>query len=196
VLEKAFQLVEVAVGDRQEAGRIGVAAVGASDGANIDLKLLAKALHAPTHAHELAPLEASGEHVGVAKGAGEDRAGPVAQLERQIGAARTRDLAFLARAGEHPVDVLAEAQRSDCLVLVGRGSRRGGHPCMMYGGSDAAAHLGPPSGRPPRPCHGVRFPGVERRRRRRLERRVLPGLLARRPPLREVRLGGVLRLPG
>ena len=47
---------------------------------------------------------------------------------------------------------------------------------MMYGGSDAAADLGPPSRRPPGPGDGVRVPGLERRRRRRLERGLVPRL--------------------
>ena len=67
---------------------------------------------------------------------------------------------------------------------------------MMYGGSDAAPHLGPPSGWPQGPSDGMRVPGLERRRRRRLERRLLSGRLAERPPLRADRLRGVLRLPG
>ncbi len=52
---------------------------------------------------------------------------------------------------------------------------------MMYGGSDAAADLGPPSGWPQGPGDGVRVPGLERRRRRRLERRLVPRLGARAP---------------
>ena len=67
---------------------------------------------------------------------------------------------------------------------------------MMYGGSDAATHLGPPSGRPEGPGDGLRVSGLERRRRRRLERRLVPRLLAAGAPLRADRLRGVLRLPG
>ena len=47
---------------------------------------------------------------------------------------------------------------------------------MMYGGSDAAADLGPPSRWPSGPGDGLRVPGLERRRRRGLERRLLPRL--------------------
>ncbi len=85
-------------------------ALGARDRANLDLELVAKALHATAHAHELAPLEAPGEHVGVAERAREDRSGAVAQLDRQVRRARAGDLAFLARAREHPVDLLLAAQ--------------------------------------------------------------------------------------
>ena len=71
VLEEAFELVAVAVGGGQEAGGVGVLALGALDRAQLDLQLVAKALHAPAHAHELAALEAPGEHVGVAERARE-----------------------------------------------------------------------------------------------------------------------------
>ncbi len=67
---------------------------------------------------------------------------------------------------------------------------------MMYGASDAAAHLGPPSGWPQGPGDGVRFQGLERRRRRRVERRLVPRLRAGRAALCADRLRGVLRLPG
>ena len=90
-------------------------ALGARDRANVDLELLAKALHAAAHPHELAALEAPGEHVGVAERAREDRSGVVAQPDRQIWRARAGDLAFLARAREHPVDLLLAAQRGDGL---------------------------------------------------------------------------------
>ena len=67
---------------------------------------------------------------------------------------------------------------------------------MMYGGSDAAADLGPPSGRPQGPGDDLCLSGLERRRRRRLQRALVPRLGARRAPLCAARPGGVLRLPG
>ena len=66
---------------------------------------------------------------------------------------------------------------------------------MMYGGSDAAAHLGPSSGWPQGPGDGVRFQGLERRRRRRVERRRVPRLRAGRAAFCADRPRGVLRLP-
>ena len=151
------------------------------------------------------------------KSACEDRARRVAELHVQVRRARTRDLAFLARAREHALDVVLVAQRRDRsralpigagggvriaraggarTALIRRWARGGGHRFMMYGGSDAAVDLGSPSRWPSRPGDGVRVPGLERRRRRRLERRLLPRLLARGAPLRADRLRGVLRLPG
>lgn len=62
---------------------------------------------------------------------------------------------------------------------------------MMYGGSDAAPDLGPSSGWPQGPSDGVRVPGLERRWRRRLERRLLPRRFAGRAPLRADRFRGV-----
>ena len=120
VLEEAFELVAVTVGGGQEARRVGLLAAGALDRAQLDLELVAIALHAPAHAHELAPLEAPGEHVGIAEGAGANRAAAVAQLERQVGGARTGDLALLARAREHGVDLVVVAQRGDALDGLGR----------------------------------------------------------------------------
>ena len=122
VLEEAFELVEITVGDGQEAGGVGLRALRAGDRANLDLELVAKALHAAAHPHQLAALEAPGEHVGVAEGAPEDRAGAVAQPDRQIRSARAGDLAFLARAREHPVDLLLAAQGGDASGRPAAGS--------------------------------------------------------------------------
>ena len=82
VLEEAFELVEVAVGGGEELRRVGGCLIGARDRIEVDLELVAEATDAAAHAHELAALEAPGEHVGVAEGAGADRAGAVAQLDR------------------------------------------------------------------------------------------------------------------
>jgi predicted ATP-grasp superfamily ATP-dependent carboligase len=60
---------------------------------------------------------------------------------------------------------------------------------MMYGGSDAAPDLGPPTGRPESPGDGVRIPGLERRGGRGVERGCVPGVGAGRAPLRADRLG-------
>ena len=162
----------------------------ARDRAERDLQLVAKALHAPAHAHQLASLERPGEQVGVAERARADRAGAVAQLDRQVWRARTRYLTFLARAREHAprADVLG-AQRRDPLHLV-RVARCGvvhgcGHSPMMYGGSDAAAHMGPPSGWAQSARDDLRIPGLERRRGGRVQRGVVPRRLARRATVRE-----------
>ena len=116
MLQKAFELVEITVGDRQKEGGIRLGALRASDRANVDLELLAKALDASAHLHQLAPLEAPGEHVGFTEGTSQDRPGVVAQPDRQIRRAGPGDVAFLARAREHPVDLLLAAQRGDGLA--------------------------------------------------------------------------------
>ena len=51
MLDKAVELVEVAPGDGQKAGRIGIGALGAGDRAQLDLQLVAEACNAPLYAH-------------------------------------------------------------------------------------------------------------------------------------------------
>src|SRR5262249_32689551 len=109
VLEEAVELVEVAVGDRQELRRVGGRRVDARDRAHLELQLVAEPLDAPGDPHEVAALEAPREHVGVAKDARRDRAGAVAQLEREVRRARPRDQPILARAREDAHGGLARA---------------------------------------------------------------------------------------
>src|SRR5436190_8373808 len=111
VLEEPVELLHVAVRDGQERRRVG--AGRARDLAHLDLQLVAEPLHAPAHAHELAALEAPGQHIGVPERAALDRAAAVAQLEREIWRARTRRQAVLARAREDRVDVVSGAQGGD-----------------------------------------------------------------------------------
>ena len=111
VLEEAVELVEVAVGDGQERRRVG--RLGARDLAHLDLQLVAEPLHAPAHAHEVAALEAPGEHVGVAERARLDRAAAVAQLERQVRQPGACLQPVLARAGEDAVDLVAGSEGRD-----------------------------------------------------------------------------------
>ncbi len=119
VLEEPVELVDVAVGDGQERG--GIHLLSARDRTHLDLQLVAEALDATGDAHEVAALEAAGEDVRVPERAGLDRARPVAQLERQVRAARARGQAVLARAGEDRVDLVAGAQAGDREL--GRGHR-------------------------------------------------------------------------
>ena len=113
VLEEAVELVEVAVGDGQECGRIGLALGGAIDRAQVDLQLVAKALDATGDAHEVTALEAPGQHIGVPKRAPLNRPRAVAQLDREVRRAGTRQQAVLARAREDTLDLLPGAQRGD-----------------------------------------------------------------------------------
>ena len=89
VLEEAVELVEVAEGDGQERGRVGLAGVGAGDRPQLGLELVAEALHPAGHADEVAALEAAGQDVGVPEDPRRQRARPVAQLEREVRASRT-----------------------------------------------------------------------------------------------------------
>ena len=123
MLEEAVELVEVAVGDGQEGGRVG-RAVGPGDRRHVDLQLVAEALDPPVHPHEVAALEAPGEHVGVAEGARRDGAGAVAQLQREVGRAGSRDQPLLAGAGEDAVETTSPARRAASPV----GRWNGGRP--------------------------------------------------------------------
>ncbi len=105
MLEEAVELVEVAVGDGQERGGIGL--VGLGDLANLELELVAEALDPSDHLHEVAALEAAGQQIGVAEGAGLDRARVVAQLDGQVRRARPRHQAVLPGAGEDVGDLVA-----------------------------------------------------------------------------------------
>ena len=84
VLEEAVELVEVAVGDGQERGGVGLAGAARRDRAHVDLQLVAEALDPARDAHEVAALEAPGVEVGVAEDAGRERAAAVAQLDREV----------------------------------------------------------------------------------------------------------------
>ena len=176
VLEEAVELVEVAVGDRQERRRVG--AVGALDRAHVDLQLVAEALDAALHAHEVAALEAAPEQVGVAEHARRHRAGAVAQLERQVRRAGPRGQAVLARARVDAGDLVAGAQRAELCRGhptddgAPSGRERRSPSATVVG--HAAAALGSPAGRAPGPRAGVRLQGLERRRRVRLVRADVP----------------------
>ena len=111
VLEEAVELVEVAVGDGQERGRVGV--LGALDRADLDLELVAEALHAPLHAHEVAAVEAAAEQVGVAEHARRQRASCGRAARAPGTASRARGQPVLAGAGVDAGDLVAGAQRAE-----------------------------------------------------------------------------------
>ena len=67
VLEEAVELVEVAVGGRQELCRVR-AVLGAPDRLQLDLELVPEALDPAAHGHQVAALELAGEEVRVAEG--------------------------------------------------------------------------------------------------------------------------------
>jgi hypothetical protein len=81
VLEEAVQLLEIAVGDRQELRRVGVTRLGLPDGPDLELKLVAKALDAPCNPHQVATVELPCKEVRVPEHACRERSGPVPELE-------------------------------------------------------------------------------------------------------------------
>ena len=111
VLEEAVELVEVAVGDGEERGGVGVRRP--LDRPHLDLQRVAEALHAALHAHEVAAVEAAAEQVRVAEHARGERARAVAQLEREVGRAGAGGQAVLARARVDAGDVVAGAQGAE-----------------------------------------------------------------------------------
>ena len=123
MLEEAVELVEIAVGDGQELGGVGAAGIGAADRAQLHLELVPEALHPTGRRDQVAALELAGQEVGVAERARLDRARAVAQLDGQVGGAALGGQAVLARAGEHPLDLLAGAQLGDRRPLL----RESGH---------------------------------------------------------------------
>ena len=124
VLEEAVELLDVAVGDRQELRRVRHLLRCALDRFQLDLELVAEALHATADRHEIASLELARQEIGVAERAAGDRAGAVAQLDRQVRRAVLGGQAVLASAREHPLDLTARSQL------------RNGHVPIVIAGSD------------------------------------------------------------
>ncbi len=120
---------------RAGSGRVGLLALCARDRGKLDLQLIAKALDAPAHAHQLAALEAPGEHVGVAESARDDRPRAVAQLDRQVGSARARDAGApcaCTRTRRRP----PRSQRSVATVWCA-GCRQGRAECVAIAATEA-----------------------------------------------------------
>ena len=115
VLEEAVELVDVAVGDREERRRVGLGR--ALDRPHLDLQLVAEALDAALDAHEVAAVEPAAEQVGVAEHARRQGGRAVAQLQREVGRAGPRGQAVLARAGVDAGDLVAGPERAE----LGRG---------------------------------------------------------------------------
>src|SRR5919106_674235 len=191
VLEEAVELVEIAVRDGQELGGVGGAGIGAPDRAELDLELVAEALDAPRRPDQVTALELAGEEVGVAEGACGDRARPVAKLDGEVGSAAPCGEAVLARAGEHPLDLVAGAQLGDLSPLpcesghalnrdreLGQKRRPQLAPRRVgYGECDERCDL-VRSTEAAAAGAGLRLQGLERRRRGSVRRRVFyPGLV-------------------
>ena len=145
MLEEPFELVQIAICGGQEPRRIGPLALGAPDRADIDLELIAKPLDTSAHVHEVASLEAPCKNVGVPERPSDDRAAAVTQLERRYGVPARETWRSLRAHAKHPVDLVLATQRGNGLRVPGELADGGGHPFIMYGASDAAVHLGPPS---------------------------------------------------
>ena len=112
MLEKAVELVEIPVRRGQETLRVGLGPLRhARDVGHLEHQLVAEALHAPGHADEVAPLESTRQRIRLLERPGGDRAGAIAQLERQIWRPAAREQTVLARAREDAVDVLPRPER-------------------------------------------------------------------------------------
>jgi hypothetical protein len=103
MLEKAIQLIEIAVRAGQEARWIDFRRfhVDAHGIAHLNHELVAKALDAALNTNEITSLKTSTKDIGLPKGARNYRAGPVAQLDGQVWQAATSNKAILPRAGEY-----------------------------------------------------------------------------------------------
>jgi hypothetical protein len=110
MLEEAVELLHVAVGDRQELGRVRHGLGRAPDRFELDLKLVPEPLYAPLYRDKVTPFELAGEEVGVPEGASRYRSGAVAQLDREVRRAVPRRQAVLPRAREHTLDLTARSQ--------------------------------------------------------------------------------------
>ena len=106
VLEKPFELVEVAIRGGQELGRVELSLGEPAHVLELGGEPAAETLDPPPHLDRVAALEAGPDRVGIAEYPRRDRPAPVAQLERQVGGAVTRGEPILAgariAAGEGP----------------------------------------------------------------------------------------------
>ena len=140
VLEEAGELVAVAVGRGQEVARVELAAVELLDVVDLGDQLAAEALGAARDADRVALVEAGREAVDVAERAARDRAGAVAQLEREVGRPVAGGQPVLARARVVALETLAGRELGDrvgrprSLLDVGLG----GHPSILPGEPDGA----------------------------------------------------------
>ena len=85
VLEKALELVDRAIGGGQELGRVEGAGSSLRSAVDLGLQLAPEALDLAAHLDRVAALEASAELIGLAEDPRRDRAGPVAQLDDDVG---------------------------------------------------------------------------------------------------------------
>ena len=118
MLEEAVELVEIAVGGRQEARRVD--ALGAADRTQLDLELVAEAIHPAGDGDQVPAVELTRQEIGVPERARLDRAGAVAQLDGEVGTAAAGGQPVLARAREHALDLAPSAQLGDRDRLLDR----------------------------------------------------------------------------
>ncbi len=143
VLEKPVQLVDRAVRGRQELGRVERARLDPPQRRHLGREVAAEALDLAADLDRVAALEAGAEQIDVAEDPGRNRAGPVAELEAQVGRAVLRLLAILAYHRKAPREGSARLQRRDPL-----GGRSG---CGIGGGLIDAAIMQPVPDAPPGP---------------------------------------------
>ena len=96
VLEKAVQLLRRPVGGGEELGRVEGARLDSPQRRDLRLEAAAEPFDLAANLDRVAALEAGTELVGLAEDPGRDRAGPVPELEAQVGRAVLRLLPVLA----------------------------------------------------------------------------------------------------
>ena len=142
MLEKAVQLLDRAVGGREELGRVERVRLDPPQRRHLGREVAAEALDLAADLDRIPALETGAEQIDVAEDAGRDRAGPVAELEAQVGRAVLRLLAILAYHREAAREGSARLQRRDPL-----GGRSG---CGIGGGLIDAAIMQPAPDEPDR----------------------------------------------
>ena len=117
MLEESLELLAVAIGGRQELGRIGLCRLEPAHVLELGDERSAEARNPPAHLDRIAAIESRADPVGVAKDAGGDGAGAIAELEREIDRAVACGEPVLAGAGVATAEDLPGGQvRNRCAV--------------------------------------------------------------------------------
>jgi hypothetical protein len=122
VLEKALQLLAVAVGGGEKLLGVGLLRLEPPHVVELQSQLAPKALGAAPNLDWIAALESRADSVGLAEHPRPDRAAAIAQLQRQVGGAVAGHLAVLANAGVATRERHPRGQFSDLRsVVIARG---------------------------------------------------------------------------
>ena len=130
VLEEALEFLPVAVGGRQEVGRIDLVRVEFDRRINLGAELPAESFDPAPDLDHVAALEAEPDPVDLAEQPGRDRPAAVTQLQAQVGRSVARGQPVLAGAdvaareglpGRESGDLVFPAPRSPVCLLKARG---------------------------------------------------------------------------